>query len=303
MDSSSSNIKAMISLLDDPDFDVFNQISSELISLGRDVVPMLEEAWESSFDPVMQERIENIIHKIQFDGVKAELKRWALEDHEDLLEGALLVARYQYPDLDESLVRSELNRIKRDIWIELGEYMTPQEKIMILNRVLFEREGFAGNTANFHAPQNSFIHTVLESRKGNPLLLSVIYMVLAKQLDIPVYGVNLPEHFILAYKDNSRLVKSAYTYPEGGIVFYINPFNKGSIFLKGDIDQFLKKLGVKPEKSHFVPCSNVLIIRRMILNLSNAWQKLGESEKANEVVELLNYLPENHSDEDESSES
>lgn len=297
------NIKAMISLLDDPDSDVFNQISSELISMGRGVVPILEEAWESSFDPIMQERIENIIHKIQFDGVKTELKRWALDDHEDLLNGALLVARYQYPDLDETQVRSEINRIKRDIWIELGEYMTPQEKIMIINRILFEREGFSGNTANFHAPQNSFIHTVLESRKGNPLLLSVIYIVLARQLDIPVYGVNLPEHFILAYKDETGLVKSTYTYPEGSIVFYINPFNKGSIFLKGDIDQFLKKLNVKQEDSHYRSCSNVVIIRRMILNLSNAWQKLGETEKSNEVIELLNYLPDHQSDNDPSIDS
>mgnify|MGYP006209865135 FL=1 len=55
----------MISLLDDPDQDIFKQVSKELISLGNEVVPMLEEAWETSFDPVMQERIENIIHKIQ----------------------------------------------------------------------------------------------------------------------------------------------------------------------------------------------------------------------------------------------
>ncbi|MFN5325144.1 MAG: transglutaminase-like domain-containing protein [Bacteroidota bacterium] len=282
----------MISLLDDPDMEVFQQISSELISLGRDVVPMLEEAWETSFDPIMQERIENIIHKIQFDGVKDELRSWALHDSEDLLNGALLVARYQYPDLDEDAVRSELNRIKRDIWIELGEFMTPQEKIMIMNRVIFEREGFTGNTANFHAPQNSFIHTVIETRKGNPLLLSVIYMILARQLDLPVYGINLPEHFILAYKDDSGVAKATHTYPEAGVVFYINAFNKGSIFLKGDIDQFLKKLGLKQEPGFYTPCSNVQIIRRMVLNLSNSWQKLGETEKANEVAELLNFLPE-----------
>ncbi|MFM7903059.1 MAG: hypothetical protein ACKPAD_13890, partial [Bacteroidota bacterium] len=149
--SNPSNVRAMISLLDDPDQDIFKQISSELISLGNDVVPMLEEAWETSFNPVLQERIENIIHKIQFDGIKDELRRWALSEEQDLLTGALLVARYQYPDLDETAVRGVLNRIKRDIWLELAEYMTPQEKIMVMNKVLFEREGFSGNTANFHA--------------------------------------------------------------------------------------------------------------------------------------------------------
>jgi regulator of sirC expression with transglutaminase-like and TPR domain len=290
-----SNIKAMISLLDDPDQDVFKQISTELISMGTEVVPMLEEAWETAFDPVMQERIENIIHKIQFDGVKEELRRWALSDDQDLLTGALLVARYQYPDLDESAVRGELNRIKRDIWMELSEYMTPQERVMVMNKVLFEREGFAGNTANFHAPQNSFLHTVVESRKGNPLLLSTIYMILAKQLDMPVFGINLPEHFILAYQDPQGNAKPTYTYPQANIVFYINAFNKGSIFLKGDIDQFIRKLGLEFDRSYYEPCSNTQIIRRMILNLSNAWQKLGETVKANEVTELLNHIPESPS--------
>jgi regulator of sirC expression with transglutaminase-like and TPR domain len=289
-----SNVRAMISLLDDPDQDIFKQISKELISLGNEVVPMLEEAWETSFDPVMQERIENIIHKIQFDGIKDELRRWALTEENDLLTGALLVARYQYPDLDETAVRGILNRIKRDIWLELAEYMTPQEKIMVMNKVLFEREGFSGNTANFHAPQNSFIHSVIETRKGNPLLLSTIYIILAKQLDIPVFGINLPEHFILAYQDPTGNAKPTYTYPTANIAFYINAFNKGSIFLKGDIDQFLKKLGIKEEKSFYEPCSNTQIIRRMILNLSNSWQKLGEIEKANEVAELLNHIPEHN---------
>jgi len=56
----------------------------------------------------------------------------------------------------------------------------------------------------------------------------------------------------------------------------------------------LKKLGIKEEKSFYEPCSNTQIIRRMILNLSNSWQKLGEIEKANEVAELLNHIPENN---------
>lgn len=284
------NIKAMISLLDDPDKEIFQHISSELVSLGREVVPILEEAWGDVFNPVLQQRIENIVHKIQFETLKIELTKWASPGSGDLLAGALLLARYQYPDLDEDLVRTKLNKLKKDIWLELNEQMTPQEQVLIFNKILFNSEGFSGNTANFHAPQNSFINTVLETKKGNPLLLSMIYIILARQLDIPIFGVNLPEHFILAYQDVRGNSPEEYTYPEAGILFYINAFSKGSIFSKTDIDQFLQKLDMKYNRIFYEPCSNVDMIRRLIRNLAFSWQKLGEPEKVQEVNELLECL-------------
>lgn len=291
MNSDNDNhIKAMIQLLDDPDQEIYQQVSSGLISLGRDVVPMLEEAWSGVFDPLVQERIENIVHKIQFDSLKDDLSKWALNNSNDLLAGAILVARYQYPDLDEDKVRLDISMIRKEAWTEIRENISPHDQITILNRVFFEQFGFSGNTANFHAPQNSFINTVLESKRGNPLMLSLIYMVVAHRLDIPVYGINLPEHFILAYQDIRGDSWTEYTYPEAGILFYINAFSKGAIFYKNDIEQFLKKLNLESNRSFYEPCTNLDIIRRMIRNLIFSWQKLGEPEKVNELNQLINCL-------------
>lgn len=284
------NIKAMIRLLDDPDNEIYSHISSELIAIGRDVVPLLEEAWSGAFDPLLQERIEAIVHHIQFYTLKQDLTNWAAASATDLLTGTLLIARYQYPDLDEEKVRATLNKLRKDIWLELNENLTPQEQVLIINKVLFEIHGFAGNTANFHAPQNSFINTVLETKKGNPLLLSIIYSILAQQLDIPIFGVNLPEHFILTYQDVRGNSPVEYTYPEAGILFYINAFSKGNIFGKQDIDLFLKKLELKYNRIFYEPCSNVDMIRRLLRNLAFSWQKLGEPEKVSEVNELLECL-------------
>lgn len=291
MNSDNDNhIKAMIRLLDDPDQEIYQQVSSGLISLGRDVVPMLEEAWSGVFDPLVQERIENIVHKIQFDSLKDDLSKWALNNSNDLLAGAILVARYQYPDLDEDKVRLDISMIRKEAWTEIRENISPHDQITILNRIFFEQFGFSGNTANFHAPQNSFINTVLESKRGNPLMLSLIYMVVAHRLDIPVYGINLPEHFILAYQDIRGDSWTEYTYPEAGILFYINAFSKGAIFYKNDIEQFLKKLNLESNRSFYEPCTNLDIIRRMIRNLIFSWQKLGEPEKVNELNQLINCL-------------
>jgi regulator of sirC expression with transglutaminase-like and TPR domain len=280
-------VKAMIRLLDDRDPEIFSHIKTRLISLGRDVVPVLEEFWSGSFDPLMQERIESIVHKIQFESLRNELVKWAISSSNDLLTGTLLIARYQYPDLDEEKVRSQLNKMRKDLWLELNEEMTPQEQVLVINKVLFEKYGLNGNTANFHAPQNSFINTVLETKKGNPLLLAIIYSILCQQLDIPVFGVNLPEHFVLAYQDIRGNSPVEYTYPEAGILFYINPFSKGSIFGRSEIDQFLKKLDLKYNRIFYEPCTNVDMIRRILRNLSFSFQKLGQSEKVAEVEELI----------------
>ncbi|HKR04244.1 MAG TPA: transglutaminase-like domain-containing protein [Bacteroidia bacterium] len=285
-----SELKALISLLDDTDKEVVTHIEERLVTLGTHVIPILEEAWGKSFDAVLQERIENIIHKIQFDNLKAELKKWCEENSEDLLAGVILIARYQYPDLDETKVREQLNKIKREAYVQLDKNLAPLEKVQVLNRVLFDSYGFNGNTSNFHAPQNSFINSVLETRKGNPLMLCTVYSIIAQQLDIPLYGVNLPEHFILAYQEKSNDAVYEYTYPEASVLFYVNAFSRGAIFNKKDIEQFLNKLNLKPNKIFFEPCTNVDIIKRSLRNLSFSYQKLNEGEKLYEIEELLDYI-------------
>ena len=272
-------VKALISLLDDSDQEVFTHIEEKLISLGTHVIPMLEDAWSHAFDPILQHRIANIVHKIQFDMLLEDLKIWIHTHSDDLLEGALLVARYQYPELDRDKILQFIATIKKDIWLELNESLTALEQVNVMNHIFFTKYGFAGNTTNYHAPQNSYINCVIESKKGNPLALSTLYLLVTKSLGLPIYGVNLPEHFILSYLE----VREGEEGNTGRVLFYINPFSKGSVFGKGDIDQFVKKLKLDPQNTYYQPCSNKDMILRMLRNLSYSYQKLGDTEKVDEI--------------------
>lgn len=273
----------MIQLLDDSDRDIYGHIEERLISLGREVIPMLEDAWSNAFDPVMQERIEHIVHKIQFDTLEEDFKLWLHTGTMDLLQGALLVARYQYPDLDMDKLQSEIKQIRKDIWIELNEELTALEQINVVNHIFFGKYGFSGNTTNYHAPQNSFINCVLESKKGNPLALATIYLLVAQSLDLPIYGVNLPEHFILAYLETRETSEGR----EGKVLFYINPFSKGTVFGKSDIDQFIRKLNLEPQPGYYNPCNSRDMVLRMLRNLSFSYQRLGDTEKVEELAKLI----------------
>jgi regulator of sirC expression with transglutaminase-like and TPR domain len=275
-------IEALIKLLDDPDTQIFQHVEDKLMSYGHEVVQHLESAWENSFDAILQERIENLIHKIQFQSVKRELELWYMGGSFDLLQALLTINKYQYPDLDEQKIINQLENIKRDIWMQLMYDTSAVEKVKLINHVLYNIHGFSGNTTNHQDPQNSFISQVLESKKGNQITLAAIYSIIAQKLDIPIYGVNLPQHFILAYVDRENQGEA-----EDAVLFYINAFNKGYIFGRHDVDTFLKQLKVAPDPAFYEPCTNTDIVTRILRNLISSYDKAGAPEKVAEVEELL----------------
>lgn len=278
----SKELESLIKLLDDPDEEIAQHIEERLLSYGNEVIEYLESAWEQSFDALLQERIENLIHKIQYQSVKKELELWYHGGSFDLLQGVIIVNKYQYPDMDPLKIINQIEEIKREIWLQMVYDMSAIEKVKIINHVLYSIYNFTGNTTNHQDPQNSYISQVLESKKGNQISLAIIYSVIAQKLDIPIYGVNLPQHFILAYIDEAKEYIS-----EEGVLFYINAFNKGFIFSRRDVDSFLKQLNLTPTKEYYEPCKNEDIIRRVLRNLISSYSKLGYEEKVNELEELL----------------
>jgi hypothetical protein len=282
---------ALITLLDDPDDGIYSEVKNRFIILGPPAIPHLETAWENSFDALMQKRIEGIIHTIQFKALQNALKYWAENEQDDLFKGCCIISRYQYPDLDETKLKKQLQQIKQDVWLELHDDLTAIEKVKIINHILFEVHQFGGNISNYHAPQNSFINVVLETKKGNPVMLSVIYALICKELGIPVYGVNLPQHFVLAYiNDFANLIDPSDKTLSDNILFYVNPFSKGLIFNHQDVDAFIKQLNIEPETKYYLPCSNLDIIKRIINNLIFSFDKMGYAEKVKELKELEKQL-------------
>jgi len=272
-----NEIKALIYLLEDPDIKVYNAVKEKIASYGADIIPELENAWEDfSFGVLFQTRIENIIHHIQFQDTKTGLLQWKEGVTSDLLTGLFIIAGYQYPDIEKEKYVLVIDALVKEVWIELNDSLTIFEKINVLNRVFFEFNAFKGNTTNFHSPQNSFINDVLDTKRGNPVLLSCLYLIIANKVGILLKGVNLPRHFILMLSEHQA---------KGS--FYINPFNKGGLLSKRDIDHFLKQLKVASNPIYFTACNNQDIIKRVLNNLHHSYVKMGVEDKANEMQVLL----------------
>src|SRR5690606_28796248 len=145
-----------------------------------------------------------------------------------LLYGAYLIAKYQYPDINYDNLEKVVAQITQDVWIEMNPQLTALEKVKVINEIFFNVHGFSGNKKNFHSPQNSFINNVIDVKRGNPISLSLLYSEIATRVNVPIYGVNLPEHFVLAY---TALPLDYIDQPsKEDVLFYINTFNKGSLF-------------------------------------------------------------------------
>ncbi|MGI9541759.1 MAG: transglutaminase-like domain-containing protein [Cyclobacteriaceae bacterium] len=271
-----NELKALVSLLDEDDPEILSHVEQKIMSLGDTVIPYLEQQWEDNFNPVVQKRLEELIHTLQFDVLRDRLARWK-EGEMDLLEGMWLIATYQYPDLELEKLRKELEQIYYEAWLEFKPDSHPFDQIKILNSVFFSKLRFSANTKNFHSVGNSMINIVLESKKGNPTSLCVIYMLVAQKLKLPVYGVNLPNLYILIYQAEE-------------MEFYINVFNRGLIFSKSDIDNYLSHLNLSKKELFYEPCTNLETIKRIFRSLIVSFEKIGDPEKVEEVKLLLNTI-------------
>ena len=272
-----SELKALVSLIDDEDARVIEHISQKIRSLGSEVIPFLEEAWEEYTSPDVQKRIEDLIHSVQFGELKTQLLLWKQEGGRDILKGMHLLARYSYPELEYLSLRQQIKQLVTEAKFQVDDSLHPYDQIRDLNRYFFSLNRFRANKKNFHHPNNSFLNIVLESRKGNPLTLSVIYMLVAQSLGMPVYGVNFPNLFILTYKGLKRQ-------------FYINVYNSGLIFTREDVDNYLKQINIEQDKRFYQPCSNLEILLRSLRNLITSYQHQNDPLKVKEMEELLDLL-------------
>ena len=284
-----SKLEALINLLDDPDITIYRMVEKELLKENDDIIPVLEKKWESSFDEGCQERIENIIQHIQFKETHHRLKIWLRrkEGERSLLNGLCHVDRFQYPDLTPQYLQLKVENLRKSIWLELNNSLTLLEKITILNHFLFNLNGFTINHSNPHSAQNCFLNQILDTKKGNPVSMSIFYTVMARSLELPAHMIDFPKNPLVAIVDAKLARKVHGSSQSSDVLFYINPSNKGAITSRKEIEYHLKKNDYTPTEEYTEPKSDILFIKRLLESLLESYQSLGYLEKEEKVKQLL----------------
>ena len=282
-------IQSLISLVDDQDEGVFDLVQDQILAYGSDILPYLNDAYDESASELLSLRLKMLISQIVLINARKDLRNWKENNSRNLYEGLIILSKFQYPRLDVETITRTINRIRQELWLEINDNMTAMEKVRVLNHLFFDIYMFRGDSKDFFAPENSFINDVIIRKKGNPITISSIYSIIAQSVNIPIYGVNMPNHYIVCYTD--RLYRQPLNdIALQDILFYINPFNRGEIYSLKEMRHFLTSMKIMPRDSYLLPCSNVDTVTRSINNLINIYENLGDEVKADAFRTLLGEL-------------
>lgn len=282
-------ITALFHLMDDPDEDVYSSVSNRILSFGKDIIPSLESLWENTPASLAQERIESLIHRLQYDELVKEFECWSKHDDGELLEGALLLARFVSPDMNVDDYKNEIEKIRRNIWLELNSYLTALEQVNVVNKVLFQHIRLQGEEVSYSNKEPFLLDKLIDLKKGNAISLGILYQYLCKMLDIPVQVIHLPRQFILAYFDDTLLDLHTGEPISQEILFFIEP-TSGQVYTKKDVDNYLNKINISPSNHHFKAMPSKKIISMMIDELAKCYDQSNEQQKKNDLIKLKDWL-------------
>ena len=190
----------------------------------------------------------------------------------ELDQAALELARIEYPDLNTDAWIHELDHHAFTIADRAHDLSDGQNFIETANDYLFGVLGLRGNEEDYYNPDNSCINRVLETRRGIPITLSVIYIEIARRLSKPVSGVGLPGHFLIRYDDE-------------GYSALIDPFHNGALV---DIAQCCKLAQVDTlDERMLEPVDRRHVVLRMINNLRGIYFARHDTSRALQILDLL----------------
>jgi regulator of sirC expression with transglutaminase-like and TPR domain len=282
-------IAALLHLIEDPDEEVYFSVRNKLISYGTEVIPNLEYLWETTQNPFIQERVEMLIHGVHYEQLKLSFKEWLKNEHPDLLNGALLLNSYHFPELATENITLQLEKLRRNIWLELNPYLTPLEQVNVLTGIIFHYCSFKKIATDYKRPADFLIAPLIESKKGNTISLSILILILARLTEIPLYMLQIPGQFIIAYckpgeQFNPQLFREQFN-------FFIDA-GSGQIFAFNEIEKYFERNQIELAADYFHPVSERNIVAILVESYANCFTSDEQIYKYEELLALAKLIRE-----------
>jgi hypothetical protein len=282
-------LNALFTLIDDPDTEVYTSVSERIVDFGIAIIPNLEDLWENTFNEDVQERIANLIHKLHFTDLTNDIAEWRDSAQHDLLFGALLVAKYEYPDLQTTPVLQDIEKIRRNVWLELNSYLTPLEQANVLSSIIYNYYNLKGGEVAYNKPDEFFLNKVLATKQGNAISNGIIYKIMCDLLDINAKIINIPKQFILAFFQEDYNEATYIGHPQNKILFFVDA-TTGQVHSHNDIENYFKRISVPPVKSYYKPISHKRSIQILFEELSKCYSLSSNQYKQQELLGLVELL-------------
>jgi len=196
------------------------------------------------------------------------------ESKPDLLKVSLLIAALDNEEVDVASYVDRVKQLADEVRDSLADDASETDRLKALDHLLFEEYGFRGSRMDYYTRSNSYMNEVIDDREGLPITLSVLYMELARRLDLKVVGVGLPGHYVVRFEPTS----------DGAESQIIDVFDHGKRLSVDEARSIVRRRGFDPRPEYFEAQTDAVIVERMLVNLQN----LAEGSRDNERV--LRYL-------------
>ena len=286
MINTTGEINALLNLIEDPDDEVYQTITRRFIGFGQDVIPVLNEFQEMTEDPVQVAKINSIISQISISCLETAVADWLNSEDQSVLEASLFIAAYLNPEYDRDRLFFEVEKIRKTIWLELNDYLTPLEELNILNKIIFGHYNFKGVELN-HSSINQFDPSyVLTNKLSNTFPLASLYLIIAEMLGVMILPADIPKQNLLCYvEDGSSIIGVEGT----DILFYIDPLN-GQVYTHRDIENYVKKMNLVHPPVTYTPSNPKNFVQRWLNEIAKAEHLKGEVERHKALLQLVSSM-------------
>ncbi|MEQ9309287.1 MAG: transglutaminase-like domain-containing protein [Balneolaceae bacterium] len=272
-----SEIQSLLLLMDDPDPFIQESVQSRFNELGENAVPILDEYRLEIKSTEEKQRVSDLIHHLTFETLRTdfhELLELGVKNRVSLEKAAFTLARFGNATLREREYSKKLDHFAEMVEPTIRYRLDERRKMKQLIKFVFEDLNFSGDINDYHNPANCFMDQVINRRRGLPITLSMIVMFLARRLELPFFGVNMPIHFMLNYISDKEEV-------------LIDPYDNGAIVTYDQCYFFLKKNNIEPKPDHFRVATDLEILVRCIRNLIHSYERKEMPERVEDLKKLL----------------
>lgn len=275
-----NEIESLVFLLDDPDPYVHSEVRSRLLELGEQAVPLLDQQKSQTRDEESRELINEIIQWITYGHLEddfLEVVAGGINSLKELESAAFILSRFENPTLREEEYKRRLDRFADTIRDDIRYQVDETSQMHTLLDYVFRELNFTGSTADYYNPDNAYLNRVMDRRQGLSISLGLVVLFLARRLNLPFYGINMPIHFMLKFKGEKEEV-------------IIDPFDRGKVVSYNQCYFFLKQNGVEPRSEHFREAGERDILARCIRNLIQSYSRLNQDRKVKNLKNLLSTI-------------
>lgn len=281
------SIDTLLALIDDRDEEVYLAVRDKLLESGPAILPVLEYALSSTVSLLQHDRLEQIIIQLKLSKLVEKTAIWANTEDKTLLDGWILVSTIHHPAIVADKIELLIQKITRDIWLDLNDALTSLEKVSVFNHFFFEVYHFELNAPDIYAPENCLINNLLVSRKGNLISLTTLYCIIARRLELPIIPIGIGNYLILGYYE-PQISKEVYGEQAEPYLFYINMEHNGAIIGSKELEYVVHENKENPEAA--TPLNEGTLIKMLLDFLRHCYQISGNDDKLLITNKLLDKL-------------